>query len=471
MRSLTRSVALLSILTAWTAADTAGQTPHRSTADDRAALSITIYNQNFGLVREVRTFDTPRGIFGLEFRDVASGLETNTVRVQSRNDRFRVLEQNYRYDLLTPQKLLESHVGRTVTFHQWVNGDEVRRTAELLSVQGGTVLRIGDEILANPNGRFSFAEVPEDLIPAPTLVWLVESEADRHELEVSYLSGGLGWQADYVMVVDDADEHAGLTGWVTLNNQSGASYENAELKLVAGDVRRVSDLRARGQLDQLRAMESEARADMSEESFFEYHLYTLGRPTDVKNNEQKQVTLLEAPRFEVNKGLYYYGAAYYFRGQYGNIESNAKIGVYLEFENSEDNGLGMPLPAGTFRVYKADRSGAQQFIGEDRIDHTPRDEEVRIRVGEAFDVVGSRTQTSFDIIGSCTYESAWEIRIRNHKDEGETVHVIEPAGGDWTILRSSHPVREIDAGTFGFDVEVEPRGEETVRYAIRTRWC
>ncbi len=470
MRSRLRHAALLSILTV-SAAPLAAQAPTRSTAADREAVSVTIYNQNFGLVREVRNVETPRGIVGLEFRDVASGLETSTVRVHSRDDRFRILEQNYRYDLLTPQKLLESHVGRTVTFHQWVNGEEVRRTAELLSVQGGTVIRIGDEILANPNGRFSYSEVPEDLIPDPTLVWLVDSDADRHQLEVSYLSGGLGWQADYVMLVDDADERAGLTGWVTLNNQSGASYEDAELKLVAGDVRRVSDLRTRGALDQLRAMESEARADMSEESFFEYHLYTLGRPTDVKNNEQKQVTLLEAPEFDVEKGLYYYGAAHYFRGQYGNVESNAKIGVYLEFENSEENGLGMPLPAGTFRVYKADRSGAQQFVGEDRIDHTPRDEEVRIRVGDAFDVVGSRTQRTFDILGSCTYESSWEITIRNHKDEPETVHVVEPAGGDWTILRSSHAVVDIDARTFGFDVEVGPRGEETVRYAIRTRWC
>ena len=227
----------------------------------------------------------------------------------------------------------------------------------------------------------------------------------------------------------------------------------------------------RGQMDQLMAMESQARSDMSEESFFEYHLYTLGRPTDVKNNEQKQVTLLEAPDFEVEKGLYYYGAAYYFRGQYGNVESNAKIGVYLEFENSEDNGLGMALPAGTFRVYKADRSGAQQFIGEDRIDHTPRDEEVRIRVGEAFDVVGSRTQTTFNILSSCVYESSWEVQIRNHKDEAETVHIVEPAGGDWTIVRSSHPVIDIDAATFGFDLDVDGRSEETVTYTIRMRWC
>ena len=145
--------------------------------------------------------------------------------------------------------------------------------------------------------------------------------------------------------------------------------------------------------------------------------------------------------------------------------------MFLEFENSEDNGLGMALPAGTFRVYKADRSGAQQFIGEDRIDHTPRDEELRIRVGDAFDVVASRTQTEFDILGSCTYESSWEIEIRNHKDEAETVHVVEPAGGDWTVLRSSHPVLEIDAATFGFDVEVAPRAEATVTYTIRTRWC
>ena len=447
------------------------QEPIRSTADDRETVSLTIYNQNFGLVREVRTVRTPRGIFGLEFRDVASGLETATVRVQTPDSRFHVLEQNYRYDLLTPQKLLESHVGQTVTLLQWVGGEEVRRQAEVLSVQGGTVVRVGNEILANPNGRFSFSSVPDNLIPDPTLMWLVESEATEHQVEVSYLSSGLNWQADYVMVVDEDDEEAGLTGWVTLNNASGATFANAELKLVAGDVRRVRNLAGRALMDQAVAFESQARAQMSEESFFEYHLYTLGRPTDIMNNEQKQVTLLEAPEFEVRKGLYYYGAAHYFRGQYGAIESNAKVGVFLEFENREDNGLGMALPAGTFRVYKADRSGAQQFIGEDRIDHTPRDEELRIRVGDAFDVVGSRTQTEFDVIGSCVYESSWEVQIRNHKDEAETVHIVEPAGGDWTVLGSSHPVIDIDAATFGFDVDVPARSEETVTYRIRMRWC
>jgi len=281
----------------------------------------------------------------------------------------------------------------------------------------------------------------------------------------------MNWKADYVMVLDEKDEQAGVTGWVTLTNQSGATYRDAQLKLVAGDVQRVSpdpSVRMKAAM----AMEAAAaRQDFSEEAFFEYHLYTLDRPTTVKNNEQKQVTLLEAPEFDVDKRLIYYGAAYYYRGQYGQVESNSKVGVYLDFENSEDNGLGMPLPAGVVRVYKRDASGAQQFVGEDRIDHTPRDERVRIKMGEAFDVVGERTQMDFAVIGDCTTESEWRVQVRNHKDEPVEVELMEPIGADWQILSSSHRAEKLDAHTFRFIVDVPARGETTVTYRVRVRWC
>jgi hypothetical protein len=436
-------------------------------------VALTVYNQNFGLVREIRDLRLARGRVALEFGDVASTIQSETVHIRPvGGPPLDILEQNYQYDLLSPQKLLEKYVGRNVRIYRWneKEGKEEAVTAEVLAVNQGTVLRIGDEITFNYPGRIAFAEVPEDLIARPTLVWLLDSRADRQTVEASYLAGGLNWKADYVMVLDRDDAKADLQGWVTLTNQSGTTYRDAELKLVAGDVQRVQDRQAR-MAPQAMVMDEAGRKDFAEEAFFEYHLYTLDRPTTIRNNEQKQVSLLEAPTFDVTKRLIYYGQMQWYRGSYGQISSNQKVGVYIDFENSETNRLGMPLPAGVVRVYKEDASGAQQFVGEDRIDHTPRDEKVRIKMGEAFDVVGDRRQIDFDALGSCTTESAWEVRLRNHKDEDQEVQIMEPVGGDWTILSSSHPAEKIDAFTFRFTVKVPARGETTITYRVRVRWC
>ena len=445
----------------------------RSTAADRESVAITVYNQNFGLVREIRNIPVGIGRVELEFGDVASAIQTETVHIRSLNAPFQILEQNYRYDLLSPQKLLEKYVGRTVKVYRFNPETEREEVveAEVLSVNNGTILRIGDEITFNYPGRIAFPEVPDNLIAEPTLVWLAQSEAERQRLETSYLTDNLNWKADYVMVVDEDDDEADLTGWVTLTNNSGATYENARLKLVAGDVQRLGGRQGMMKVAaRLEAADAVGSA-FAEEGFFEYHLYTLGRPTTVKNNEQKQVTLLEAAGFDVRKRLTFYGAEYYYRGQYGEVVSNQKVDVRLEFENSEDNHLGMPLPAGIVRVYKEDESGAQQFIGEDRIDHTPRDERVRIRMGDAFDVVGDRRQMDWTALGGCVSESTWEVQLRNHKDDDVEVDVIEPIGGDWDILSSSHRATKLDAHTFRFRVGVPARGETTIDYRVRVRWC
>ncbi len=444
----------------------------QSSASDRQSVAITVYNQNFGLVREVRDVTLTRGQVALEFGDVASSIQPETVHISPRRvGALSVLEQNYQYDLLNPQKLLEKYVGRTVIVYRYNErtGRDEPFEAEVLSVNQGPILRIGDEITFNFPGRFSFPEIPENLIAKPTLVWLLDSRETRQEVEVSYLAGGLNWKADYVFVINEDDTEGGLTGWVTLTNQSGAVYENAELKLVAGDVQRVADRAGRPQV-QMEAMRA-AEAGFQEESFFEYHLYTLQRPTTLRNNEQKQVTLLEAAGVGVQKRLLFYGQPYYYRGNYGQVMANQKVGVYLDFQNSEEHNLGMPLPKGVVRVYKADRSGAQQFIGEDQIDHTPRDERVRIKMGEAFDVVGDRRQMEWRAVSSCVSESTWEIALRNHKDDAEEVQVWEPVGGDWEILSSSHEPTRVDSRTFTFTVQIPARGAVTIDYRVRVRWC
>jgi hypothetical protein len=345
--------------------------------------------------------------------------------------------------------------------------------AEVLSVNGGPILRIGNEITFDYPGRFGFPELPDNLIAEPTLLWRLDAAGGEQQVEVSYLTNSLDWKSDYVMVLNEDDDAADLLGWVTLTNQSGTSYRDARLQLVAGDVQRVSGI-ARPEMERMMRLDAigTTGADgFTEDAFFEYHLYTLGRPADLMNNEQKQVTLLASDGFGIDKKLIFHGATHYYRGQYGQVTSNQKVGVYLDFENSESNGLGMPLPKGVVRVYKRDDSGAQQFIGEDLIDHTPRDESLRIKMGEAFDVVGDRRQMDYTVVSGCVSESTWRIDLRNHKDEDVDVMLVEPVGGDWQILSSTHPFEQVDAWTFTLSPRVESDGETRVEYRVRVRWC
>ncbi len=447
----------------------------KSSAKEREKVGITVYNQNFGLVREIRKLHLGEGRVSLEFRDVSAHIQPETVHIKSLDgeDDLSVLEQNYRYDLLTPEKLLEKYVDKKVKVYRWnekLGRDEVKE-AKVLATEGGTVLEIDGEVTYGFPGRISFPEVPANLIAKPALVWLLGSRRAEQRVEVSYLTQNLNWSADYVMVVDADDKLGDLTGWVTLTNQSGTSYENAELKLVAGDVQRVSPNLPASTPTFAAQTRSESAPQFREEGFFEYHLYTLERPTNLLDKETKQVTLLEARDIGVHKKLIFYGAEYYYRGQYGEVVSNQKVGVYLDVKNSTKNHLGMPLPKGVVRVYKADKSGAKQFIGEDAIDHTPRDEEIRIKMGESFDVVGDRKQLSWNVISSCISESEWEIDLRNHKDKADQVEVYEPVNGDWEILRSSHKYQKKDSKTFTFEVDVPARGETKVTYRVRVRWC
>ena len=472
----TKRVAWVLVLAA--AAPSALAAPKKvSGGDQRQEVSITVYNQNFGLVREVREIEVGTGTVDLEFRDVAAQIQPQTVSIKSLSgaNALSVLEQNYRYDLLTPQKLLEKHVGKKVRVWRWNEklGKDEPFDAEILSVADGqTVMKVNGEVTYNFPGRIAFQSVPENLMSKPTLVWKLDSKLAKQKVEATYLTQSLNWRSDYVFVINDADSAGDLTGWVTLVNNSGASYKNARLKLVAGDVQRVS---ARDEMDDERSYKKSAESAgarrFAEESFFEYHLYTLSQPTDVLENEQKQVTLLEAKNAKVQKKLIYFGQQYWYRGRHGEVQKNQKVGVYLDVQNTKANGLGIPLPKGTVRVYKADKSGAKQFIGEDNIDHTPRDEKVRIKMGEAFDVVGDRKQMEWRTLGTCSSESTWEIELRNHKDQASRVEIFEPIGGDWTMVESTHKHDKKDAHTFTFDVNVPANGKTKIKYKIRVKWC
>jgi hypothetical protein len=383
---------------------------------------------------------------------------------------LRILEQNYEYDLLSSEKLMEKYVGRTVRLYQ---GNGTFQEAILLSTRG-PVYDINGQIHMGYFGNVVLPALPENLVSKPTLAWLLRNTRPvPQRLEASYLTRGISWKADYVMLIDAADSRSDLTGWVTITNQSGATYRDAALKLVAGDVNR-----AASRDEPRRALELAARAaasavadrEFKSEGFFEYHLYTLDGRTTIKDSQTKQLALLSAADVPIEKRYIYYGAAGYHRTQSGVPVSNQKVGVFLDIKNSKENRLGIPLPKGRVRVYKADASGSQQLVGENWVDHTPKDERVRIKMGEAFDVVGERVQKDWKRIGSNVYEVEWEITLRNHKKEGVTVEVIEPMPGDWEMLRASHPYEKLQAFTARFKVAVPRDGASTLGYRVRLRF-
>ena len=470
-------LALFVIATIATQAQTSELT---TTARDRQSVNITVYNSNIGLVRETRKLALPAGRVSLRFADVTALIRPETVHLASLTaaDSLSILEQNYQYDLLNPGKLLDKYVGKEVTLvlRRFRDNTEILEPvqATLLSNNGGQVWRINGQIVINPNNIMEtrFPDLPRNFVARPTLVWDLENRATGSQtIEASYLTSGLNWVADYVLVVNNEDTKGDLQGWVTLTNSSGASFDDARLQLVAGNVNRVQE-RSRS-LDQYANAPMNARAEQQfqEQGFFEYHLYTLQRPTTIRDQETKQVSLLEASGFDLSKAFELNGQRYYYTG-YNNPGQpiKEKVGVYIQFRNSQQNKLGMPLPAGTVRLYKKDDKGGQQFIGEDRIDHTPKDEDVRVKVGDAFDIVAERKQTDYRVIATNVYEYAYEIKIRNHKDGPVTVVVNEPIGGDWEMLSSTFEAEKTAAFAARFRVPVAKDGEARLAYRVRVRY-
>ena len=447
-----------------------------TTQADQTGVSLTVYNVNLGLVKDRRSINLAKGRGELRFMDVASQIIPASVHIESLADpeSLRVLEQNYEYDLLNSQKLMDKYVGKEVKLYQknqYTEREEVV-TATLLANNNGPIYRIGNEITFNHPGRVILSGLPESLIAQPTLVWLLENNLPKPQtVEASYLTNGITWQADYVMTLNENDSKAGLTGWVTIDNKSGAAYRDAMLKLVAGNVNRVREDRYDGMVRGKAVLaEAAPTPQFKEEGFFEYHIYTLQRPSTIKDNQTKQISLITADSIPVKKELLFRGENYYYYGQYGEVTGNRKVGVYVEIVNRKEEKLGIPLPKGTVRVYKRDRDGGLQFVGEDAIDHTPKDEKLRIKVGDAFEVVASRKQTDWKKIASDTYESAFEIILKNHKEEDVIVRVVEPIPGDWQMLSSSHDYKKGDAHSAEFNIPVRKDGETRLIYRVRMRY-
>jgi hypothetical protein len=443
----------------------------KSTIDDQVAVEVTVYNNNLGLIKDTRNVELPLGEGELRFMDVASHIMPVTVHAKSLNypDDFSVLEQNYEYDLMNANKLLDKYVGKKIKIIVWNEFQDRKEVVEatLLSNNNGQIYKINDEIFLGHPGIKVLPEIPGNLIAKPTLTWLYDNKSKiTHNLEVSYLTNNISWKADYVVVLNKDDTSADISGWVTLDNKSGATYNNARLKLIAGDVHRVME-EYEDRVYMMKEMERAAAPQFEEKAFFEYHIYDLQRRTTIKDKQTKQVSLLEATGAEVQKELLVYGIKSYFTRLYRGQTPKQTVNVYVKFKNTKDNNLGMPLPAGIMRLYKRDDEESLQFIGEDRIDHTPKDEEVRLKIGEAFDVVAERIQTDFKQITTRLHETEWEITLRNHKEEDVMVGIVEPLYGNWTVISNSHPYEKVDAFTIRFDIEVPKDKEVKVKYRIR----
>jgi hypothetical protein len=455
----------------------APQTAGATTLDDQTELAVTVYNSDLALVRDVRNVRIERGTGDLHFMDIAATVNPATVHFRSLTEpaRLDVLEQNYEYDLLEPDKLLRKYVGREVTLVRTrMEGNSTRDEdvpARLLSFNNAPVWEINGEIVTGISASaIRFPELPGNLFSRPTLIWTLDNTgADQHRVEASYLARSLSWIADYVLTVGRDDRTADLDGWVTVTNGSGTAFRNAQLQLAAGDLNRVKSELNRALMAQA-DVAAAPKAVMSQESFSEYHLYTVGRKTTINNAETKQVSMLGATGFPVQKRYVVDGNYAYYRSARTGSPIKDQVEVFYQFKNEQKSGLGMPMPAGIVRVYQADSKGGLQFVGEDRIDHTPNDETLNLKIGNAFDIVCERRQIDFERISSDVYEFEYAITLRNHKTAPVTVEVNEPIGGTWRMLSSSYPWQKTAAFAAQFNVPVTADGTSTLKYRVRVTY-
>jgi hypothetical protein len=445
---------------------------------DQTDLNVTVYNSNIALIRDLRHLSLPSGAFRLKFMDIAATVNPATVHFRSLIDpeKLSVIEQNYEYDLLEPAKLLHKYVGKEVTLVRSYqeNGttkhEEIKAT--LLSDNNGQVWKIGNDIVTGGYAEsYRFPEVPANLYERPTLLMSLENSGPRkQQIEASYLATNLSWNADYVLAVARDDKSADLDGWVTVVNNSGTAFRNARLQLVAGELNRIPTE------SRMRAMEmavpaaTKAAQQFQQEAFSEYHLYTLGHKTSVEDKETKQISLLQGSGVPVEKLFIVNGQSYYYRNlQTPGAPLKDPVMVYYKFKNEEKNGLGIPLPAGNVRVYQKDSKGGVLFAGEDRIDHTPKDEDISVHIGNAFDVVAEHKQTDYKRIDKNTWEMEFEVTLRNHKDMPITVQVNEPIGGSWEMLSSTYKYTKTGAQAAQFNVPVAKDGTSILKYRIRVQ--
>lgn len=428
-------------------------------------VEVTVYNSNQGFIKESREFNFTKGVSEFSFKDIASGIVPTSVHLSGKKWDVNILEQNYRYDLVSIDKIFEKYLEEKVVLK--LDGGEVLE-GKLLAIPQQNKIVISNKSglqIVNTNEVITcdFPELPEGLISKPELAWkLYSQKAGKQKIELSYLSSGLNWNAEYVALVNDKDTAMDLTSWISVNNRSGKTFKDAQLKVIAGTLNQAPTNQYQ-KLGRAMAMDYAESApgnfQAQEESFFEYHLYTIPQKVTLKSNEEKQVTMFADSKVKTKK-VYRFDKSY-DTGKPENVD------VVLTFENNKEDGLGLPLPQGRFRIYKKDSKGSNQLIGEDRIEHTPKDEEVKLKVGEAFDVVGERITKENRRVSNRVSEQTIEVSLRNHKEENVEVIVEARVWGDWEILKSNFQYTQKSANRIEFKVPVPKDDESKLEYEIR----
>lgn len=423
-------------------------------------VNVTIYNENLGVIREIRNVNLTKGTGFLELGNVSQQIDATSVRIKFGGT---VLEQNYQYDLVSMTKILEKYIDKEVTL-----------IGEKDEVIDGTLLSIANNqaVIKKKSGgltllpnlskyRISVDALPEGLITSPTLKLLLDAEkSGNQELELAYMTGGMTWHAEYVAVLDKDDKNLGINAWVSIQNNSGTSFKNANLKLVAGEVNLIkNDYNRNAPTMYYDTMEKSAPPQFNEQEFFEYHIYNLQRPADVANNEIKQIQLFDQSGVPVVK-------KYRFMSDYYSAAGKKDVNVIVEFENKEAHGLGMPMPKGKVRIYKFD-GNSLEFVGEDAIDHTPRNEKISLKLGNAFDIVAEEVMEDYKQISKNVFESTFVLKLKNRKKEAVTINVVKNVGFNWEVKNNNLPFAKLDADTIEFNVAVKADAETELKYTLR----
>lgn len=473
-----RYLLLIGTALAMTFSSIAQETPP---PDDSVALAI--YNQGTALVRDRRTFTLGAGVVPLNFTDVAASIDATSVGFKSLTDpATTVLEQSYSYDLVNSTALLARYIDQTI---RMTTTDGTVFEGQLLSGVGGSViLRLESGQIVTTTAAnirdIQFPELPDGLITRPTLRWLLNvPTGGEHQVELTYLTGGINWSADYVVLLGQG--MLDLNGWVTVTNGSGTTYHDALLKLIAGDVNRLPDAQVRREMEVYAVAAMDAAAPQVEQrDFFEYKLYEIARPVTLGNNETKQIEFVRGVNvpattyYVYNANPYFYGYYSPISDQYYGVTDIKDVQSYLEFNTGEENGLGADLPAGRVRVYQQDVDGSALLIGENAVDHTPKGESVSFFLGNAFDLVGERTQTDFRMVATNVVQETYTITLRNRK-ANEAVEIRVPEvmqrWSNWEILNASHEYTKTNSHTAEFRVNVPAGGEVTITYTVQYSWA
>lgn len=422
-------------------------------SQEQKSVSLTAYNNNLGVVHEIRSIELNKGINKITVSNVAELIDPTSVHI---NLKAKVLEQNYQYDLVSMEKVLNKYLNQNIQLLS-SNGELIE--GKLLSAFGNQIVlqKKDGGLLMIPNVdkyTFSVNSLPEGLITKPSLLWLIESkQAAKEDAEITYQTRGVNWHAEYVAVLNNNDSAIDLNSWISLENTTGATFKDAKLKLVAGNVNIIQPQpRFTGMRKDM--VMAEAADQFSEKEFFEYHIYDLQKPTTISNNETKQISLFEASGVNVVKKYIY------------SNQSNNKVNVFIEFDNSDKNNLGMPFPKGKVRVYKSDGKNSE-FIGEDIIEHTPKNEKIKLRLGDAFDLVAEEIQKENKRITDRVSEQVWEIKLKNRKNENVVIDVERYLGNNWEIKTSNMEYVKKDSGRIVFNAAVKANSEKTITYTVR----